>query len=158
MSEAVFGIPFEFLLIILVITIGISVIIIRKVVTANKLLKFALLEKQSRARLMGSNTALGDIHQHLGDFAILTEYDQLITLSTTSKQPSLDIIGIKEDRMDFIEFKKKGARVSPAENKVRRIVDAKEVYYKVMDVEIPTGIVVEERELKPLRKRNARVA
>ncbi len=148
----VFEIPFEFFLITLVITIGIVIIIIRKLVFANKLLKLALLKKQSQATLIGRNTALGDVHQFLGEFALLSEYDELITLSTTSRQPSLDIIGIKEERMDFIELKKKGARVSPSENKVRRIIEEKNVRYLVMDVEIPTGIIVEQRELGKLRK------
>jgi len=148
----VFEIPFEFFLITLVITIGIVIIIIRKLVFANKLLKLTLVKKQSQATLIGRNTALGDVHQYLGEFALLSEYDELITLSTTSRQPSLDIIGIKEERMDFIELKKKGARVSPSENKVRRIIEEKNVRYLVMDVEIPTGIIVEQRELPKLRK------
>jgi len=148
----VFEIPFEFFLITLVITIGIVIIIIRKLVFANKLLKLALVKKQSQATMIGRNTALGDVHQFLGEFALLSEYDELITLSTTSRQPSLDIIGIKEERMDFIELKKKGARVSPSENKVRRIIEEKNVRYLVMDVEIPTGITVEQRELRKLRK------
>jgi len=154
MSEAVFGVPFEFLLIIIVITIGVSAIIIRKLVSANKLLKLALLKRQSNAALLGRNVALGNIHQFLGEFALLSEYDELITLSTTSRQPSLDIIGVKDERMDFIELKKKGARISPSENKVRRIIEEKNVHYLVMDVEIPTGIIVEPRELKPVRRRN----
>ena len=148
----VFEIPFEFILIIIVITLGVSIIIIRKLVFANKLLKLALIKKQSQATLIGRNTALGDVHQYLGEFALLSEYDELITLSTTSRQPSLDIIGIKEERMDFIELKKKGARVSPSENKVRRIIEEKNVRYLVMDVDIPTGITVEQRELSKLRK------
>ena len=148
----VFEIPFEFFLITLIITMGIVIIIIRKLVFSNKLLKLALVKKQSQATLIGRNTALGDVHQFLGEFALLSEYDELITLSTTSKQPSLDIIGIKEDRMDFIELKKKGARVSASENKVRRIIEEKNVRYLVMDVDIPTGITVEQRELPKLRK------
>jgi len=54
--------------------------------------------------------------------------------------------------MDFIELKKKGARISSSENKVRRIIEEKNVHYLVMDVEIPTGIIVEQRELRKLRK------
>jgi len=151
----VFEVPLELFLITLVIIIGIVIIIIRKLVFSNKLLKLLLLKKQSQATLIGRNTALGDVHQFLGEFALLSEYDELITLSTTSRQPSLDIIGIKEERMDFIELKKKGARVSPSENKVRRIIEEKNVRYIVMDVEIPTGIIVEQRELRKLRKNSS---
>jgi len=67
---------------------------------------------------------------------------------------SLDVIGIVENRMDFIEIKKKGARLSTSENKVRRIIEEKNIEYVVKDVEIPTGITVEERELPKLRQRN----
>ena len=148
----VLEITLDFFIIILAITICVGLIIIRKLVYANKLLKLALVKKQSQATLIGRNTALGDVHQFLGEFALLSEYDELITLSTTSRQPSLDIIGIKEERMDFIELKKKGARVSPSENKVRRIIEEKNVRYLVMDVDIPTGITVEQRELPKLRK------
>jgi len=152
----VLEIAFEFLLIIIVITIGVSIIIIRKLVFVNKLLKLALDKKQSQATLMGRNNALGDIHQYIGEFAILSEYDEVITLSTPSKQPSLDIIGIKEDRMDFIEFKKKGARITAPENKIRRIVEAEEknINYIVKDVNIPDGVSVVTRELRPPSKRN----
>jgi len=117
----------------------------------NMMLKEALLKKQSKANLIGRNTALGDIHQFIGDFAILPEYDELILLSTTSRQPSLDIIGIKDARMDFIEFKKKGARMTSSENKIRQIIESKNVRYIVKEVEIPTGITVEDRELPQLR-------
>ena len=82
----------------------------------------ALLKKQSKAYQIGANTELGNIHQILGEFKMLTEYDELITLSTTSRAPSLDMIGIKEDRMDFLEFKKKGAIITTKENKLRSII------------------------------------
>ena len=151
----VLEIPFEFLLIIIVITIGVLLIIIRKLVSANKLLKLAQQKKQSLATLMGRNNALGDIHQFIGEFAILSEYDELILLSTTSRQPSLDVIGVKENSMDFIEFKKKGARITTSENKIRRIVEAEEknIRYIVKDVDIPDGVSVVTRELRPLTKK-----
>ncbi len=145
--------------IVIVITIailltgGIFFIIIRKLLTNNRKLKDALSKRQSQATVIGRNTALGDIHQFIGDFAILPEYDELILLSTTSRQPSLDVIGVKENRMDFIEIKKKGARISPSENKIRRIIEEKNIRYIVKDVDIPTGITVEDRELPKLRQR-----
>ena len=145
--------------IVIVITIailltgGIFFIIIRKLLANNRKLKDALSKRQSQATIIGRNTALGDIHQFIGDFAILPEYDELILLSTTSRQPSLDVIGVKENRMDFIEIKKKGARISPSENKIRRIIEEKNIRYIVKDVDIPTGITVEDRELPKLRQR-----
>lgn len=111
----------------------------------------ALLKRQSKAYQMGANTELGNIHEILGEFKMLTEYDELITLSTTSKAPSLDMIGIKDDRMDFLEFKKKGASITPKEKKIRSIIENKNVNYVVKDIDIPKEITVETRKLKPLK-------
>jgi len=138
---------------------GIFFLVVRKLIVNNRILQDALTKRQSQATIIGRNTVLGDIHQFIGDFAILSEYDELILLSTTSRQASLDVIGIIENRMDFIEMKKKGARITPSENKVRRIIEEnlqgeKNIRYVVKDVEIPTGITVEERELPKLRQRN----
>ena len=72
-------------------------------------------QKQKQSFQMGSNSNAGNMHQIIGEFAMLDEYDELITLSTTSKAPSLDMMGIKNDKLDFIEFKKKGAELSPKE-------------------------------------------
>ena len=111
----------------------------------------ALLKRQSKAYQMGANTELGNIHEILGEFKMLTEYDELITLSTTSKAPALDMIGIKDDRMDFLEFKKKGASITPKEKKIRSIIENKNVNYVVNDIDIPKEITVETRKLKPLK-------
>nr|MCS5612345.1 hypothetical protein [Candidatus Poribacteria bacterium] len=56
-----------------------------------------LSQKQKQAFQMGGNVTTGNMHQIIGEFAMLDEYDELITLSTTSKAPSLDMIGIKND-------------------------------------------------------------
>jgi len=145
---------FYVMLVTIILLGGIFFLVVRKLVVNNRRLEFALSKRQSQATIIGRNTALGDIHQFIGDFAILSEYDELIMLSTTSRQPSLDVIGVKENRMDFIEIKKKGARISPSENKIRRIVEEKNIRYVVKDVDIPTGITVEERELPKLRQKS----
>ena len=110
-----------------------------------------LSQKQKRAFQIGANTVSGDMHQILGEFKMLQEYDELITLSTTSKAPSLDMIGIKDYKMDFIEFKKKGASLSGKEKKIRSIIENKNVNYVVKDVDIPTNVTVETRKLKPMK-------
>ena len=145
---------FYVMLVTIIIAGGIFYLVVRKLIVSNRILRDALSKRQSQATLIGRNTALGDIHQFIGDFAILSEYDELILLSTTSRQASLDVIGIMENRMDFIEIKKKGARITPSENKVRRIIEEKNIRYVVKDVDIPTGIRVEDRELPKLRQRN----
>jgi len=101
--------------------------------------------KQTKAWQVGVNTTSGNYHQILGDFALLSKYDQVITLSTTSQQPSLDLIGINEESLDFLEIKKKGAKTSPKENHVRRLIEEKKVSYKVFDIELPESFTIEER-------------
>jgi len=110
-----------------------------------------LEQKQSKSFQLGVNATSGDYSEILGDFALLSNYDSIITLSTTSKKPSLDLIGINEESLDFLEIKKKGAKTSDGENHVRRLVEEKKVSYKVFDIELPDGFTLEERELKKLK-------
>ena len=120
-------------------------------------LQSKLETKQKSAYQMGVNTSAGDYSEILGDFALLSKYDQIITLSTTSKAPSLDLIGVSEESLDFIEIKKKkpNGKLNPLsddEKNVRRLVEEKKVSYKVFDVELPKGITVEERKLSERKK------
>ncbi len=108
-------------------------------------LKVMLYRKQTNAHQMGVNQTKGDMYQILGTFSILADYDQLGFISTTSKQMSIDMIGIKDDRVEFIEFKKKGADLKPNENKLRKLIEAKQVHYQVKDIELPEGLKVEDR-------------
>ena len=113
-------------------------------------------QKQKQSFQMGSNSNAGNMHQIIGEFAMLDEYDELITLSTTSKTPSLDMMGIKNDKLDFIEFKKKGADLSPKEKNIRRIIENKNVEYIVKEIDIPTEITVQTKELPPIRTKPVR--
>jgi len=90
----------------------------------------------------------GDYSQILGDFALLSKYDSIITLSTTSIQPSLDLIGINEESLDFLELKKKGAGSSDNEKHVRQLVEEKKVSYKIFDVDLPNNFSIKERTQK----------
>jgi len=128
-------------------------ILIFRLYRQKKTMLVALSKKQTQATQLGKNIALGDIHQLLGEFAILSEYDEVITLSTTGRQASLDIMGINWDEMkaDFIEFKKKGARITTNENMFRRIIENKNVQWLVIDVEIPNGYSIDKRKLLPLK-------
>tara|TARA_Y100001936_G_scaffold247121_1_gene292327 strand:- start:32 stop:535 length:504 start_codon:yes stop_codon:yes gene_type:complete len=122
-------------------------------------LKLQLEQKQKQAYQMGTNATTGNYHQILGDFAFLSKYDQLITLSTTSKQPSLDLIGVNEESLDFIEIKKvkpngKLNRTSDDEDHVRRLIEEKKVSYKVFDVDLPDNFTIEERKLKALKDKS----
>ena len=130
--------------VIIAIMVGLMVTIVclyRKI----QLQKATLSKKQTNAHQMGVNQARGDIYQILGTFSILADYDQLGFISTTSKQMSIDMIGIKTNRIDFIEFKKKGADLKPGECKIKKLVEAKQVHYLVKDIELPDGLNVEDR-------------
>jgi len=104
-----------------------------------------LEKKQTKSFRAGVITTAGDYSQILGDFALLSKYDSIITLSTTSRQPSLDLIGINAESLDFLELKKKGAGSSDGEKHVRRLVEEKNVSYKIFDVDLPSNFSIKER-------------
>lgn len=105
-------------------------------------------EKQSKAFRMGGSQVKGDMYQVLGTFAVLNDYDQLMTLSSTSKQGSLDLLGVKADSIDFIEIKKKGALLQGPERKIRNLVEEKKVNYVIKDVDLPEGFEISDRNEK----------
>lgn len=102
-------------------------------------------QKQSQAFQLGGNKVIGDICQHLGTFAMLLEYDQVLTIASTSSQGSLDLLAIKDDSLDFIEFKKKGAPMQPRESRIKALVDQKRVRYLIKDVELPESLSISDR-------------
>lgn len=74
---------------------------------------------------MGGRQVKGDMYQLLGTFASLEEYEQIVVLATTSKQASLDLIGVTSDELHFLEFKKKGSPLQTPERKIKRLIDEK---------------------------------
>ena len=104
-----------------------------------------LEKKQTNAFRSGVNATAGDYSQILGDFALLSKYDSIITLSTTFSQASIDLIGINNEGIDFLELKKKGSRSTDNELHVKRLVDENKVDYKIYDVDLPENFSIEER-------------
>ena len=102
-------------------------------------------ERQTKAYEIGGRQVRGDMYQLLGTFASLEEYEQVILLSTTSKQASLDLLGVKEDELHFIEFKKRGSQLQTPERKIKRLVDESKVKYVVKDVELPERFEMDDR-------------
>jgi len=105
-----------------------------------------LKQKQTKAYTLGISQMKGDICQILGTFGILEEYQDIIMLSTTTKQSSLDLIGIKEDSVDFLEFKKKGTGLTSGERRLEQLIRDKKVDYKIFETELPDNIKINERE------------
>ncbi|MDH5431649.1 MAG: hypothetical protein OEW78_07190 [Nitrosopumilus sp.] len=110
-----------------------------------------LEQKQTKSYRAGVNVTSGDYSQILGEFALLSKYDSIITLSTTSRQPSLDLIGINDESLDFLELKKKGAGSTNSEQRVRKLIEEKKVAYKIFDVDLPNNFSVKERKLKEIK-------
>jgi hypothetical protein len=102
--------------------------------------------RQTGAYTLGSHKVMGDMSQVLGTFAMLGDYEQVILLSTTSTQSSMDLLCVKDDTLDFIELKKKGASLGKAERKIRRLVQERKVRYIIKDVELPDGVEVTNRD------------
>jgi hypothetical protein len=101
--------------------------------------------RQSDAYTMGTHQVMGDMSQVLGTFAMLGDYDQVILLSTTSSQASMDLLGVKSDSLDFIELKKKGASLGTGEKRIQRLVKEGKVRYIIKDVELPDSVQVTDR-------------
>lgn len=104
-----------------------------------------LEQKQEKAYAVGQITVRGELNQILGTFGLLNEYNELIFLSTTSKQASLDLMGVKEDSLDFIELKTKGAQLTSGERKIQRLVREKKINWVTKDVELPQGFKMTDR-------------
>lgn len=134
--------------IILGIALVIAVVIIVILVRYARRERALRLQKQTGAYRLGASQKVGDLSQLLGTFSVLTEYDELVMLSSTSAQSSLDLIGLKGNHLHFIEFKSKGTGLTKNEKRLRKLIEDKElvVDYRVLDVELPLGAKVTERE------------
>ena len=124
------------LLVILALLVAIVLVLIYYRRTVRDL-ETKLGSRQTGAYNIGAQQVKGDFAQILGTFGVLGEYEELVFLSTSSKQASLDLLGVKLDSIDFIELKKKGASLQPGERRIRRLVEQKKVGYRIVEVEIP---------------------
>ena len=84
--------------------------------------------------------------QILATFSFLSEYDDIVLLSTTSRQASMDLIGINNERMDVIEVKSKGSStLSDNEKRVKKLVDEKKVYYRIVEAELSKDLKLKDK-------------
>jgi hypothetical protein len=102
-------------------------------------------KRQTKSYEVGLNVAKGNFTHLLGTFGVLTEYQDIILLSTTSANGPLDLLGIRQDSLDFIEIKSFGSTLSSKEKMVKRLVEEKKVNYRIYDVEIPQNTVIHQR-------------
>ena len=111
-----------------------------------KNMEVRLNQKQTKAYNVGQSGVRGELNQILGAFAILNEYNQLASISSVSKQFSIDLLGIKDDSIDFIEVKSLGTKLSVPEKKVKKLIDEKRVNYRIIEGNLPKSFEVKDRE------------
>ncbi len=136
--------------VIVTITIGILVAFViklrKKHDTDMKTMEDRLDQKQAKAYQIGQSGIRGELNQILGAFSILNEYKQLASISSVSKQFSIDLLGIKDDSIDFIEVKSLGTPLSPSERKVKKLIDENKVNYRILEGNIPKSFEVKDRK------------
>ena len=152
----------EDIFIALIIFIGIFLIIITAYLYNRKLQELEVLFTQDHDSMQSiideekrhgkeiqltTNMYKGEINEILGSFILLNEYDHLSIIGSVSKAASFDLIGLKEDRLDFIEIKSPGAKLSPTENKVKKIIEDGNVFYRIVEAGIPSQFITKERSV-----------
>jgi hypothetical protein len=105
------------------------------------------LKRATDAFRLGGSQKIGDISQLLGTFDVLTKYDDVTLLSSTSAQSSMDLLGRKGNQLDFIEFKKAGTPLTKAERQLKTYIDNGQlrIAYKILDVSWPDEVRVTDR-------------
>lgn len=135
--------------------LGIGLYAVGSIVVIVALIRLWLGERRLRAQKatsafrLGASQKAGDLSQVLGTFGVLTEYDEVILLSSTSAQSSLDLMGLKGNQLDLIEFKKDGTPLSRSERRLKQLVLSGQlkVAYRVVDVRLPDGASLANRPL-----------
>ena len=100
---------------------------------------------QTKTIALGRNTVRGELNEILGTFKLLNEYDQLM-LVTGATSPSLDLIGIKNDSLDFIEIKSLKTGLTKPERRIRDLVDSGKVRYVIFEGNLPKSFDITERK------------
>jgi hypothetical protein len=129
--------------------------IISELEKSNKLKDRQLSDMQAKSTLnnkrslqLGQNIIKGELVEILCSYAILTEYDSLSLVSSVSRQSSFDIIGVKKDQIDFIEVKNNHSPLSYNEINIKKIIESKNVFYKVIEGNFPS-MEIKERHYLP---------
>ena len=139
-------------LIVSILTIGILLYFILRFRQKIQELSLRLSKKEKKSYQIGENQYKGNINELLAGFALLTKYKQLAMLSSVSKQFSIDLLGITDDSVDFIEVKTKGTSLSKEENKVQKLINDKKVKYRIIDGDFPE-FQINERTQKENKKK-----
>ena len=91
---------------VIVITIAFAVVIVGLYLKhRSDIQRLEALHKdaQTKTIALGKNTVRGELNEILGTFKLLNDYEQL-AIVTGATSPSLDLLGVKDDSLDFIEL------------------------------------------------------
>jgi len=102
-------------------------------------------DAQTKTIALGRNTVRGELNEILGTFKLLNDYDQL-AIVTGATSPSLDLLGIKDDSLDFIEIKSLGTLLTKSEKNIRDLIQEKKVRYVIMEGNLPKSFEITERK------------
>ena len=134
------------------------------VIIVYQIQKIGKLEK-SMEKMVGlskmttwENKKTGLYSEILGRFGLMPEYKSLAIIGSSSENFSLDMLGVKDDSVDYIEFKQKRhgkqkGRLTDGENHVKDLIDAKKVKYIIKDVVWPEEFEIKDREIKKKMKK-----
>ena len=100
---------------------------------------------QQKTLMLGRNTVRGELNEILGTFKLLTEYEQL-AIVTGATSPSIDLLGIKDDSLDFIEIKSLRTSLSKPERNIRNLIQDGKVRYVVFEGNLPKSFEIKERK------------
>jgi len=102
-------------------------------------------DAQTKTMMLGRNTVRGELNEILGTFKLLNEYDQL-AIVTGATSPSVDLLGVREDQIDFIEIKSLGTALTKSEKKVKKLIDDRKVEYVILEGNLPKYFEIKKRE------------
>lgn len=114
--------------------------------------KDSTTQSNKKSLTLGKNIVRGELGQILASYSILTEYESIALVSSVSRHPSFDLIGIKNSSMDFIEIKSNGGKISEGGIKIKNIIDSKNVNYRLIEARLP-GIPIKDRLKNAIKMR-----
>ncbi|TLX83459.1 MAG: hypothetical protein E6L00_00880 [Thaumarchaeota archaeon] len=103
---------------------------------------------RKRTLALGRGTIRGELNQILGTYSMLNDYEHIAFLTSVAKQFPLDLIGVNDNGIDFIEIKSLKTPLSPSDKKIKELIDNKKVEYKVIEGNLPKSFNIQERPEK----------
>ena len=100
---------------------------------------------QTKTIALGRNTVRAELNEILGTFKLLNDYEQL-AIVTGATSPSLDLLGVKDDSLDFIEIKSLGTSLTKSEKTIRNLIQEHKVRYVVLEGNLPKSFEITERK------------